>query len=135
MKCPIDKSIMMAVEHRKIELDYCIKCSGVWLDSGELELLIAVLRSEGAKLSDADMLSQPAGQGKRRCPICGRKMGKVWLGKEPKVLIDSCPLGDGFWFDHGELQRVIQNMDMTVTPASADIVTFLGEAFRSAYQH
>ena len=31
MKCPVDKSVMMVLEHRRIELDYCLKCSGVWL--------------------------------------------------------------------------------------------------------
>ncbi len=135
MKCPVDKSVMMVLEHRRIELDYCLKCSGVWLDSGELDLLISVLNSEGANLSPGAPLSQPAGQGKRRCPICGRKMEKVSMGESPKVLIDRCPQGDGLWFDSGELQKVIHGMESSGQPASVDVVTFLGEAFKATHTH
>jgi Zn-finger nucleic acid-binding protein len=135
MKCPVDKSIMMVLEHRRIELDYCLKCSGVWLDSGELDLLIAVLKAEGAHFSDTGPIYKPAGPSKRRCPICGRKMEKVLLGESPKVLIDSCPQGDGLWFDSGELQKVIHGMELPGQPASAEVVTFLGEAFRATHSH
>ena len=135
MKCPVDKSVMMVLEHRRIELDYCLNCSGVWLDSGELDLLISVLNSEGANLSSDAPLVQLTGQGKRRCPICGRKMEKVSLGESPKIIIDSCPQGDGLWFDSGELQKVIHGMECPGRPASADILTFLGEAFRATHTH
>jgi len=134
MKCPVDKSVMMVVEHRRIELDYCLTCSGVWLDSGELELLIAVLNAEGANLSQTEPLSKSSGQGKRRCPICGRKMEKAWLGKGPKVLIDSCPQGDGLWFDRGELQRVLQEMRPAGSPVSPGVIAFLGEAFQASHK-
>jgi Zn-finger nucleic acid-binding protein len=138
MKCPVDKSVLMVVEHRKIELDYCLKCSGVWLDAGELELLISVLRSEGANLSDSDLLApnkSPSLQAKRRCPICGRKMDKIWMGNSPKVLIDSCPEGDGLWFDRGELQRIIHEMEVPGSVGSPNVVTFLGEAFKATHKH
>ena len=135
MKCPVDKSVMMVLEHRRIELDYCTQCSGVWLDSGEMELLISVLKSEGAALSGDGPATEPAGQGKRRCPICGRKMNKVWIGGYPRVLIDSCPQGDGLWFDRGELQKVIHQMEGEGTAKSRDVVTFLGEAFRGTHKH
>ena len=36
MNCPVDKSPMLVVEHKKIELDYCPSCHGVWFDGGEL---------------------------------------------------------------------------------------------------
>ncbi len=137
MKCPIDKSDMIVVEHEKIELDYCLRCSGVWFDSGELELLVAVLKAEGANLSYAELLtphSAKVTEAKRKCPICGRKMDKVWLGKEPKVLIDSCPLSDGLWFDSGELQQVLREMEAPETPASRDVISFLGDAFQFTHR-
>ena len=95
MKCPVDKSVMMVVEHRRIELDYCLKCHGVWLDAGELELLISVLQAEGANLHPDELLTPEKTEIKdrRKCPICGSKMDKVWIGKDHRVLIDSCPLG------------------------------------------
>lgn len=41
MKCPICPEETLAISDRKgIEIDYCPKCRGVWLDRGELDKLI-----------------------------------------------------------------------------------------------
>ena len=41
MKCPqcVDQLLTMA-ERQGVELDYCPKCRGVWLDRGELDKII-----------------------------------------------------------------------------------------------
>ena len=41
MQCPIctDTALVMS-ERQGVELDYCPKCRGVWLDRGELDKLI-----------------------------------------------------------------------------------------------
>lgn len=40
MKCPnCDETLVMA-ERQGIEIDYCPKCRGVWLDKGELDKII-----------------------------------------------------------------------------------------------
>lgn len=41
MKCPIctDTSLTMS-ERAGIEIDYCPKCRGVWLDRGELDKIV-----------------------------------------------------------------------------------------------
>ena len=129
MRCPIDKSDMIVVEHQKIELDFCQRCSGVWFDSGELNLLLGILKGGGAGLSQGDFLTpQPAkvNEAKRKCPICGRKMDKVWIGKEPEVLIDSCQIGHGLWFDGGELHQALHQLKVV---GSEDVISFLGKAF------
>jgi hypothetical protein len=41
MQCPIDQTTLMMTERQGIEIDYCPKCRGVWLDRGELDKLIA----------------------------------------------------------------------------------------------
>ena len=41
MQCPIDQETLMMTERQGIEIDYCPKCRGVWLDRGELDKLIA----------------------------------------------------------------------------------------------
>jgi Zn-finger nucleic acid-binding protein len=135
MKCPIDKSDMIVVEHEKIEIDHCLRCAGVWFDSGELELLVSLLKAEGASLSYIELLTPhkaEAAEVRRKCPICGHKMHKVWLGEEPKVLIDSCPQGDGLWFDSGELHQVMSKVEPSKTQASRDVISFLGNAFKFA---
>ena len=40
MKCPIDGSYLTMTERQGIEIDYCPKCRGVWLDRGELDKII-----------------------------------------------------------------------------------------------
>ncbi|MBY6113510.1 zf-TFIIB domain-containing protein [Mameliella alba] len=40
MKCPIDGSELVIAERTGIEIDYCPKCRGVWLDRGELDKII-----------------------------------------------------------------------------------------------
>ena len=40
MKCPVCKDTLIILELNEVEIDYCSSCSGVWLDAGELELLI-----------------------------------------------------------------------------------------------
>lgn len=40
MKCPIDGSDLNITERQGIEIDYCPRCRGVWLDRGELDKLI-----------------------------------------------------------------------------------------------
>jgi len=48
MKCPIDGEVLMVAERSGVEIDYCPKCRGVWLDRGELEKIID--RSSGASM-------------------------------------------------------------------------------------
>jgi uncharacterized protein len=133
MRCPLEKSDMIVVEHQNIELDYCLKCRGVWFDSGELDLFISVLKSQGVALSNTELLtpnSAKISEEKRKCPICGRKMNKVWIGKEPGVLIDSCSQGHGLWFDGGELNHLCQ-MESTHKEGAKDVLSFLGDTFKA----
>lgn len=37
MKCPADNETLVMTERRGVEIDYCPKCRGVWLDRGELD--------------------------------------------------------------------------------------------------
>lgn len=46
MKCPVDGETLNITERSGIEVDYCPKCRGVWLDRGELDKIIE--RSSGS---------------------------------------------------------------------------------------
>jgi Zn-finger nucleic acid-binding protein len=52
MKCPIDNVDLVMTERQGIEIDYCPKCRGVWLDRGELDKII--------ERASADAPQQPA---------------------------------------------------------------------------
>ena len=40
MQCPIDGSQLVMTDRSGVEIDYCPKCRGVWLDRGELDKII-----------------------------------------------------------------------------------------------
>ncbi|SPD74439.1 conserved hypothetical protein [uncultured Desulfobacterium sp.] len=40
MKCPVCAVELTMSERQGIEIDYCPKCRGVWLDRGELDKII-----------------------------------------------------------------------------------------------
>ena len=40
MKCPVCQSDLQMSERSGVEIDYCPKCRGVWLDRGELDKII-----------------------------------------------------------------------------------------------
>ena len=51
MKCPVCIEVDLLMSERNgIEIDYCPKCRGVWLDRGELDKIIA--NSESSKMSE-----------------------------------------------------------------------------------
>jgi len=40
MLCPIDGTELKMADRSGVEIDYCPKCRGVWLDRGELDKII-----------------------------------------------------------------------------------------------
>lgn len=91
---------MMILEYNDVELDYCPVCEGVWLDQGELELILE-MRDHEIDLSHMPDLKKS----KRRCPRCRKKMIE---GKFPgtEVEVDVCTRDGGIWLDKGELVEI-----------------------------
>jgi Zn-finger nucleic acid-binding protein len=107
MDCPVCKNAMIALELAEVEIDYCTGCEGIWLDAGELELLLG----DGGKsraLINSLRKAEEAGEKRRKCPICDKRMEKIIAGEgAPALLLDRCVKGDGLWFDRGELSNII----------------------------
>jgi len=130
--CPVCNIDMIVVEHQKIELDYCTKCHGVWFDSGELELLLKTMKAEKDIQVHLLALSETqTTEEKRKCPICRRKMRKVLIGEEPKVLIDACPQQEGLWFDGGEVEQLIEQLEKrSAGKLDSHIVSYFSNVFQ-----
>jgi Zn-finger nucleic acid-binding protein len=71
MLCPIDQTTLVISERQGIEIDYCPKCRGVWLDRGELDKLI-----ERSSDRPAERVETRAPQTTRPQPASGR-FGKI----------------------------------------------------------
>lgn len=113
MDCPVCKdSAMITLELDEVEIDYCTICSGIWLDAGELEILLGEPQKAKGLLQsfkiDTDSTEKP-----RKCPICDKKMQKIIVGSStPVLLIDKCSRGDGLWFDKGELNDIFERAQL-----------------------
>jgi len=116
---------MIVLEVKDVEVDFCLECSGVWLDGGELEELFGdpdcarrfVTSAAGAAAAPGAAWEAAS----RKCPICRKRMEAVRTasssasgavegegGKPAGVEIDRCPKGHGLWFDRGELEAVLK---------------------------
>ncbi len=112
MDCPVCKNAMITLELREVEIDHCLDCGGIWLDAGELELLLG--QPEYAKhLLESFKVDTNCIEKARKCPICLKKMQKIIVGQSaPLLLIDKCSKGDGLWFDKGELQDIANSAQL-----------------------
>jgi len=112
MDCPVCKNAMITLELADIEIDHCVGCGGIWLDKGELELLLAN-PDEAKNLLSSFEAAPSCQENLRKCPICSRKMLKALVGNSGRpVLIDKCSKGDGLWFDKGELQNIFDKAQL-----------------------
>ena len=60
MLCPVCRVSLVMSERQGIEIDYCPKCRGVWLDRGELDKIIE--RSEQEQPAAAPQYPAPGAQ-------------------------------------------------------------------------
>jgi Zn-finger nucleic acid-binding protein len=126
MKCPVCDELMVVLELEEIEIDYCTECEGIWLDGGELELLLEEA-SEKEELLSSFKVDDSSSETKIRCPICLKKMEKDLVGKENKILLDRCKNNHGLWFNKGELYDVVK---LGSLDEENKILTLLKEIFK-----
>lgn len=100
---------MITLELADVEIDNCTDCGGIWLDAGELQLLLGD-EEKACRLLESFKIDEACGEKPRKCPICLKKMQKIIVGAdEPVLLIDKCPKDHGLWFDKGELQNIFSS--------------------------
>jgi len=130
MNCPACHSTLVTLELADVEIDHCLQCGGIWLDTGELEILMDDPEKARGLLDsfrEATAAEQP-----RRCPICDRKMTKVAVGSSASPrLIDKCRYRDGLWFDGGELQEILARCELD---PDSRIQRFLADVFGKSGQ-
>ncbi|MFH1776829.1 MAG: zf-TFIIB domain-containing protein [Candidatus Omnitrophota bacterium] len=107
MDCLVCREPMVVLELDEVEIDHCLSCSGIWLDAGELELLLESSVDKDALLRSFEVDTTTT-ETPKKCPICLKKMQKVLCGRDKKILIDKCRDNHGLWFDRGELYEMIR---------------------------
>ncbi len=124
MICPSCKNQLIILEFNKVEIDYCTECSGIWLDSGELELLSGKSHHEG--IIENFHITDSGTEKKRKCPLCNKRMNKYFYGNDKELLVDICKKEHGIWFDKNELSLILSKLDKSV---SNEISNFLNDIF------
>ncbi|RME22976.1 MAG: hypothetical protein D6806_12070 [Deltaproteobacteria bacterium] len=101
MRCPKCNSEMKKVTVRKIEVDRCPSCGGIFLDKGELEAIddadIGAVFDRGAWSRQKPEMDEV----EAFCHRCRRTMMKLRAAGD--VNIDWCDQCEGVFLDRGEL--------------------------------
>ena len=102
MDCPkCNAPMQQATYGRKITVDRCTGCQGLWFDLGEAERLKGEWMSE---LVDSGDLAVGKAHNKItdcNCPRCGKKMKHVTDADQPHIGYEACA-EHGMYFDAGE---------------------------------
>jgi Zn-finger nucleic acid-binding protein len=61
VNCPVDNEILQMTERSGVEVDYCPRCRGVWLDRGELDKILERAEREMPMPMAAPMTGRPPG--------------------------------------------------------------------------
>ena len=109
--CPKCDAQLFSLRFKDVEVDFCDRCRGLWLDAGELE---ALMRLTGAAANDPLLAFQnQAGatprSRKHLCPRCDQTLREVAVPRPgaEALRLDRCPRGHGLWFDANELRQLL----------------------------
>lgn len=104
--CASCRASLLVLEFEGVEVDCCPSCGGLWLDAGELGLLLDGVPEPGA------LLALRGGEaGPRRCPLCEDRMLTARL--DEGVEVDHCRRRHGVWLDRGELAALLATRPAT----------------------
>ncbi len=132
--CPKCDAHLILLKFKGVEVDFCEKCRGIWLDTGTLQHLM-----EATGAQPGDPLTQfhnheNSGTVSRRhlCPRCDQNLHELEIDVPGHTILtlDRCPRGHGLWFDADELQQLL-----ALYPASSGAgktIDALNEVFGSA---
>ena len=104
MKCPDckEKDLVSVLTDRGVEVDYCKKCGGIWLDKGEIYHFAENPAFIGKEIEEGIKRQKP---GDKLCPKTGEAMGAIPL-MDGALSVDYCPKTGGLWFDGKELEKL-----------------------------
>lgn len=116
--CPRCAWPMQAVElggDKRMTIERCEKCMGIFFDPGELDVLIDTSVRTGSEVDyqrlqqiveEESMAAQPPTE-YVKCPECLKMMNRKRYGSRAGVIVDRCR-DHGVWLDGGELGQILK---------------------------
>jgi heat shock protein HtpX len=103
VKCPIckDKDLEPVFTKQGVEVDFCPKCFGIWLDKDEIYHFTKVPSYLKAKIDEAVKVGKTS---ERISPVNGKPM--LELAIMEGLHIDYCPDTEGIWLDRDEINKL-----------------------------
>jgi membrane associated rhomboid family serine protease len=108
-RCPHDGTLLERRWIRKVELDVCPDCRGVFLDRGELERLLPGFHSADMRAVRRTVHHRANGL---TCPPCKKPMLRLRYGPVATTFVlDRCVSCGGLWLDRGEVEGMLEASD------------------------
>lgn len=111
--CPDCNLALKPVIMRKVTVDACPRCAGVFFDEGEINQIRLDGDDALAKLDEAVQPSedfvidfQHHVEKARVCPNCRSEMDKMRYLYNSPIVLDSCGHCNGVWVENGELEKM-----------------------------
>ncbi len=112
--CPRCRGQLVLRELEQGHYTECTACAGIWLDAQSFDRAIekrdvtslAAFLATSGSAGPAPSASRVEPVKYVPCPVCARLMNRKNFGGCSGVIVDWCK-GHGFWFDAGEMERVI----------------------------
>ena len=110
MLCPVCKVNLETAIFYGVEVDYCPRCLGFWLEEGELTLT-KDHKDRNLRWLDIDLWKDPEKfkvvRKEKECPVCRLPLYEVNYG-DSEIKIDLCNVCRGIWLDRGEFKKIIK---------------------------
>lgn len=114
MNCPNCQNSLRTIRYEGVEIETCDSCMGEWLDSDELGKIVKLREvifsaeecraaAEAASITGVVLKNVDRDL---KCPKCDGVTDPVNYGGDTGIIIDRCPMCQGFWLDNNELEKI-----------------------------
>ncbi len=103
--CPICKIPLNRIVYKRLEIDVCFQCKGVWFDKDEIWSFLWQYGDKESGISEKFYQDEAQDINKvKNCPRCDIPMGaRSWEYLDRIAILDLCPKCKGVWADRGEV--------------------------------
>jgi uncharacterized protein len=123
LHCPKCGSFLETRLIGEVEVDQCPICHGIWLELGELPVLLGTASIPEGNGRGASVIADVI---EGLCPHCGGlgNMIRIASIKRSDIVIDACPVCYGVWLDGGELSKLAEkSLSLSIRTVIRDLLS------------